>query len=411
MPRKPAAFEESKHYNGQATAKFYPGAHYYKVDDEYTNEDGKLITHKGQRMGGGTSLTGVMAKGPGLMLYPMYEMRKFLKQWARTNTLEDILSSPYSFEDILKEGTLAHTRKSDRGKSVGTDAHAWVELTLREMLRVQEVKANFEQALQSGNIGQDERTDFESDSQFVYPDIPEVEEIAVILRRSYIEVFKALKPANVDDYMKLPKLLFQDAEIQQALWTEASMLHRSTTAAKAWFELHGIYVHGTEDTVYSRKLQVCGKYDADISVTCSEKCNWCYLNGDEQKVIDVLNEFGKDHKFTGRYIADFKSTNASTSAPKGIYPEYLAQCGVYDVAKTEEFPEIVYDGHLILNGSKNKITNEDGSPMLNPKTKQPLQPFNTHFSFERERNCAWAITLADVKEFIYDSTKEVEGSA
>lgn len=396
MPRKPAVFEESTHYNGEAIARFYPGAHYYKVDDNnyidpLTNEKRVL---KGQRMGGGTSLTGVMSKGQGLMLYPMYEMKKFLKQWARTNTLEDILNSPMNFEDVLKEGTLAHTRKSDRGKNVGTDAHAWVESTLREMLRVQQADK-----------------DELATKPFVYPEIPEVEEIAVILRRSYIEVFKALKPANVDDYMKLPKLLFADAEIQQALWTEASMLHRSTTAAKAWFEIHDIFVHGTEDTVYSRKLQVCGKYDADISVTCSERCNWCYLNGDEQKVIDVLNEYGKDHKFTGRYIADFKSTNASTSAPKGIYPEYLAQCGVYDVAKTEEFPDIVYDGHLILNGSKNKITNDDGTPMLNPKTKEPLRPFNTHFSFERERNCAWAVTLSDVKEFIYDSTKEVEGSA
>jgi hypothetical protein len=373
MPRKPAEFEESKHYNGEAIARFYPGAHYYKVDDDgYINPlTGKPQPLKGQRMGGGTSLTGVMAKGQGLMLYPMYEMRKYLKQFFRTNTIEDFFDSNMTIEDLLKEACNAHVKKSDRGKNVGTDAHAWVEQYLRELMRVQD-----------GDV-----------FDFKCPEIPSVEDIAIVLRKSYLAIFNAHKPTNVEEYMQLPKLLFQDAEIQQALWTEATMLHRSTTAAKAWFELHDIYVHGTEDTVYSRKLQVCGKYDADISVTCSEKCGWCYLNGDEEKKLNILNESGDNYKFKGRYIADFKSTNASRDAPKGVYPEYLAQCGVYDLAKTEEFPEIKYDGHLILNGSKNEGT------------------FATHFSFERERNCAWAMTLADVKEFMYDAGKEVKESA
>jgi hypothetical protein len=135
------------------------------------------------------------------------------------------------------------------------------------------------------------------------------------------------------------------------------------------------------------------------------------LNGDEEKVVNVLNEFGEDHTFTGRYITDYKSTNASSSAPKGIYKEYLAQCGIYDLAKTEEFPEIKYDGHLILNGSKNDPKRDaSGAPIPLIKGK-PYSPFNTHFSFERERNRRWGLMLAELKEIMYEAGKEVEKSA
>lgn len=363
MAKEKAKFEETKHYNGEATVKFYPGMHGYFVTDPE-------MGHKNQRMGGGTSLTGQMAKGMGLMLYPMYEMRKYLKQYFRSTTIEEFFDAPMNLDDLLKEATQAHVKKSDRGKSVGTDAHAWVEAYLRECLRIQELH-NLESNAQ---VNED----------FVYPEIPTVEELHKILRTSYIDIFKAAKPTTIDDYRGLSKLLFQDAEIQEALHIEATMLEKSITAAKQWFDLHDIKVHGTEDTVYSRTLAVCGKYDGDISVTCSEKCGWCYRNGDKTQ---------PEEDFTGRYITDFKSTNESSGAPKGIYPEYLAQCGVYDLAKTEEFPDIKYHGHLILNGSKNNGT------------------FNTHFSFERDRNRRQAVVLAELKEINYAAGKEMKASA
>jgi hypothetical protein len=144
--------------------------------------------------------------------------------------------------------------------------------------------------------------------------------------------------------------------------------------------------------VYSRELFVCGRYDADWSVTCTEKCNWCYLNGVEG-----------DHpeKFTGRYIVDFKSTNASSEAPKGIYPEYLIQCGVYMCAILEEHPERKYNGSLILNGSKNPSFNKDG-------TERPV--FGTHFSFNAERDMQAAKLLAQLKELTYAGKQEIKNS-
>lgn len=379
MAKPSTNFEESLHYGGSVSVKFYPGAHYYAVTDPE-------LGLKAARMGGATSLTGMMNKGMGLMLYPMYEMRKYLKNFFRSTTIEEFFDSPMSLDDLLKEGTQAHVRKSDRGKSVGTDAHAWVESYLKEGLRVQE-----KLGLKTVDDIVANREAYKA--EFVYPDILTVEELGVKLRQSYIEIFKAAKPKSIDEYRKLSKLLFADAEIQEALHTEATMLNLSTTAAKAWFEIHDVFVYGTEDTVYSRKMQICGKYDADLGVRCTDKCNWCYLNGNEEQVINILNEEGPDHAFVGRYITDFKSTNESGEAPKGIYPEYLAQCGIYDLAKTEEHPEIMYDGHLILNGSKNKGT------------------FNTHYSFERERNRNWGLLLADLKEISYEAGKEIKASA
>lgn len=379
MSKPSTNFEESLHYGGSVSVKFYPGAHYYAVTDPE-------LGLKAARMGGATSLTGMMNKGMGLMLYPMYEMRKYLKNFFRSTTIEEFFDSPMSLDDLLKEGTQAHVKKSDRGKSVGTDAHAWVETFLIEGLRVQE-----KLGLKSVDDIVANREAYKA--EFVFPEIFTVEELGVKLRQSYIEIFKAAKPKSIDEYRKLSKLLFADAEIQEALHTEATMLNLSTTAAKAWFELHDVFVYGTEDTVYSRKMQICGKYDADLGVRCTDKCNWCYLNGNEEKVINILNEEGADFAFTGRYITDFKSTNESGEAPKGIYPEYLAQCGIYDLAKTEEHPEILYDGHLILNGSKNKGT------------------FNTHYSFERERNRNWGLLLADLKEISYEAGKEIKASA
>lgn len=393
MGSKPSTnFEESTHYGGAATVRFYPGAHYYAVTDEE-------MGHKNQRMGGATSLTGLMDKGQGLMLYPMYEMKKYLKNYFRSTTIEDMFDSPMSLEDLLKDATQAHVRKSDRGKSVGTDAHSWVEAYLRECLRIQELH-NITEPFNA--------KDYED---FVVPEIPSVEELGVRLRQSYIDIFKASKPKTIDEYRKLTKALFADSEIQEALHIEATMLNLATTAAKGWFDIHDIFVYGTEDTVYSREMKLCGKYDADLGVKCGSRCNWCYLNGDEEKVINVLNELGEDHTFTGRYITDYKSTNASSSAPKGIYKEYLAQCGIYDLAKTEEFPEIKYDGHLILNGSKNDPKRDaNGDPISLIKGK-PYSPFNTHFSFERERNRRWGLMLAEMKEIMYEAGKEVEKSA
>ena len=162
MSQPSTNYEESIHYNGEVTVRFYPGAHYYAVTDT-------KLGFKNKRMGGATSLTGMMNKGQGLMLYPMYEMKKFLKNYFRSTTVEEFFNSPISLDNLLKQGTDAHVKKSDRGKSVGTDAHAWVEAYLNEALRVQT------------KLGLKNATDVAANreaylKEFVSPEIPTVEE-------------------------------------------------------------------------------------------------------------------------------------------------------------------------------------------------------------------------------------------
>lgn len=355
-------FEESKHYDGKVTVKFYPKAHFYKVDDP-DFPGGPLV---GERMGGATSLTGTMNKGMGLMMYPMYEATKYLRAYFRTTTVEEFCDGPLTMFDILKEATKAHVKKSDRGKGVGKDAHAWVEEYLARLA-----------SSQHGGV------------EFMPPDIDSVEDIALTLRKSYISIINTLKPKTLEEYRKLPKLIMRDTDIQETIWIEATMLHKSTTAAKEWFSRHDIKVHGVESVVYSRKLKICGSYDSDLTVTCSKRCGWCYRNQPVPEGVEP-NEAPQD--FTGRYVVDFKSTNASTDAPKGIYKEYLAQCGIYMQALLEEFPDRKYGGALILNGSKN-----DGT-------------FSSHFSFENERNMRWAHVLAGLRDLMHKGDKEIKES-
>lgn len=360
--------EETQHYvndpAGPAIVKFYPGMHGYFVTDP-------ALGYKNKRLGGGTTLTGLLAKGQGLMLWPMWEMSKHLKTYFESTTLEDIINDPdITVETILKAGRDAHTKKSDKGKSVGTDAHSWVEA--------------YSNALQASQ---------ENKTEFVAPEVPELKDLIKVLRAGYIRVINDLKPKDVDEFKRLPKLIFKEIEIQEQLIGEAVMVRQSILGAKAWLEMHDITVHGAEGTVYSRELSACGKYDADWTVTCTEKCDWCYRNGNHK--LDASD-------FTGRYVVDFKSTNASTEAPKGIYPEYLAQCAVYEIGLIEEFPERTYNGYLILNGSK--------VPAKDKKTKEELPLFNTHFSFNGKAHREWARNLAKLKEQGYLANQEMKES-
>lgn len=359
----------TKHYNGEAQVKFNPGNHSYYVNDEVGFEfKGKHYTYKNKRAGGATSVTGVMDKGKGLMMWPMWEMNKYLRKYFNETTIADIFESQKNLDDILKDARDAHVKKSDLGKSVGTDAHQYAEDYLNAL-----------QAFQQGKT-----------KEFVAPPVPKVEDIKEILKRRYIEIIKTLKPQNIEEFQKLPKLITQDIEIQAAMWEEATMLVRSINALRGWFEAHEIEVIGCEQNTYSRTAASkyldeptpqCGYYDATLKITCSAKCGHCYTN----KLGEPTQE-----TFTATYITDFKTTNTSSEFSMGIYPEYLPQCGVYDLGFTEEFPEIKVDGHLILNASK-----QDGS-------------FTPFFSFERERNRDWACHLIAVKEAKWAGTNEVK---
>lgn len=358
----------TEHYDGKATVTFTPGNHQYRVDDpEGFDFKGKHYTYNNQRAGGATSVTGVMDKGKGLMMWPMWEMNKYLKKYFSENSLTEIIDNQFTIDDILKNARDAHVKKSDLGKSVGTDAHQYAEDYLLALEKSQKEK-----------------------TKFVAPPVPEIDDIKEILKKSYIHIIKTLKPETADDFRKLPELIKKDIDIQEQIHTEATMLIKSIKALKMWFEQHEIEVIGAEQNTYCRTasskylpepVPQCGYYDATLKITCSDKCGHCYTN----KVGEPTQE-----TFTAIYIVDFKTTNSSSEFVMGIYPEYLPQCGVYDLGITEEFPDLQVDGHLILNASK-----QDGG-------------FIPFFSFERERNREWACHLIAIKEMKWGATREVK---
>lgn len=363
----PTAKEVHSHYDGEAQVTFYPGNHSYFVDDEGFEFRGKRYSYKRQRAGGATSVTGVMDKGKGLMMWPMWEMNKYIKHLMETTSVKDLIDSDLTLNDLLKNGRDAHRKKSDLGKSVGSDAHDYVERYFRALQESQE-----------------------NGTKFTPPKVPSAYDLNKTLRASYIRIINDLKPKTAEDYKQLPKLIETDIEMQEAIWVESDMIRKSILAFREWVDLHDIRVIGAEQNTYSRTaaskylqkpVPQCGYYDAILEITCSAKCGHCYTNGVGEPVEDT---------FTGIYITDFKTTNTSSEFKLGIYPEYLPQCGVYDLGTTEEFPDLDVSGHLILNGSK-----KDGS-------------FATYFSFDRERNMDWACHLVAVKESLYTARKDIK---
>jgi hypothetical protein len=70
------------------------------------------------------------------------------------------------------------------------------------------------------------------------------------------------------------------------------------------------------------------------------------------------------YKWQGKnWLVDVKTTNASKSAPKGVYPEMFWQTGAYALAYEEQGGAHKIDGLMILsvkkNGKVDVVTNED----------------------------------------------------
>ncbi len=80
-------------------------------------------------------------------------------------------------------------------------------------------------------------------------------------------------------------------------------------------------VLGTEQIIYSKQFDYCGTYDALLEI--------------DGKVV----------------LADIKTTNASRTAPLGIYPEMFLQLGGYSLAHHEENPlEMIHDLMIVRVG-------------------------------------------------------------
>lgn len=90
----------------------------------------------------------------------------------------------------------------------------------------------------------------------------------------------------------------------------------------AWFKENDVEIIDIERIIYSREYDYAGRFDA------------------------ILRINGKI------YLIDFKTSNPSREFQEGVYPENFAQLGGYDIAYTEEHPDVEVEGHAIFNLSK-----------------------------------------------------------
>lgn len=339
-----AKFTETKLYGGEVTLRFYPGNHTYMAWDEKNGL-------KGKRVSGVTGYTGVLNKGEGLMMYPMWEALKLLDRMLASTSVKDLIDGDLTVARIIEECRSAHVKKSSRGKGVGTKAHDWVE--------------NWLIALKDEHDGKKPN----------YPKKPTVKELSVSLKESYISTINRVKPKEIDDFRRLLKVLEEDFTMQDLIYQEAAMNLQAIENFLTWTKQVKIKkVIGAEEYVYSRKHKYGGKFDA---------------------VLDVEGVDSAKQKYSGVHMVDFKTSNTSSQFEWGIFPEYLGQTGLYDEAYCEEKREgwDKVKGELIVNIPKT--------------TKEPFSFVST----DRKRNRAWGLSLIPAKEGLVSATKELKGAA
>lgn len=101
----------------------------------------------------------------------------------------------------------------------------------------------------------------------------------------------------------------------------ASVSYKAAENFAKWYNERKFKKLETEKVVYSRKLEVAGTLDAILE-----------LDG---KII----------------LVDFKTSNTSSDAPQGVYPENMLQMGAYSLAYREETGKPI-DNLMVVNISK-----------------------------------------------------------
>lgn len=349
MPKPPAPFELLHLYKGEVQVKFLTNSHTYKVYDPKYKRNWEISPSA-------TGMTDKMEKGAGLMVYAMSESMKYMDRIFQNKSLRSMVDDEkFTFTQLFKDARQAHKDKSALGKRVGTASHAYVE----ELLKA------FKKAQDDG-------------TSFIVPPVPRAVDIASELKQSWLNIIDVYDFKTVNDIDKYREVVNRDIEVRSLLWNEAMMVQRACEGAREFFVAAAtqgaLRVWAVEQFVHSRELFVSGKFDSIL-------------------------EFIKEFKWRGYpiaagvYITDFKTSNPGVDYPMGIFPNHLAQVGMYDVAYCEEHPEVKdrIKGHLILGSSKHG------------------EGFHPYVSVKRERNRQWAIALAPVMEFMHQGEKELKG--
>ncbi len=349
MPKKAAEFELLTLYKGEVQIRFYPNSHTYKVYDPKNKRNWEVSPSA-------TGITDRMEKGAGLMMYAMSEAMKYMDNIFLNKGLRQMVDDEkFTITDMFKDARQAHRSKSDLGKRVGTAAHAYVEQLLTSFKRAQD-----------------------SGASWTVPAIPRAIDLNSELRQSWENIIGVYNFDSMKTIQKYREIVNKDVEVRSKIWEESLMVQNATEEARKFFyeaaRQGALKVWDVERLVHSRQLFFSGKFDA---------------------VLEFVKNFTwRGYTITaGVYITDFKTSNPAVEYPMGIFPNHLAQIGMYDVAYCEEFPQLKdrIKGHLILGSSKT-----GGG-------------FHPYVSLKRERNRQWAIALAPVYEYLHQGEQELKG--
>lgn len=349
MPKPPAPFELITLYGGEVQIKFLTNSHTYKVYDAKYKRNWEVSPSA-------TGITDKMEKGAGLMVYAMSEAMKYIDRTFHNRSLRSIVDDKdFTFTQFFKDARQAHKDKSALGKRVGIVSHTYVEKLLK----------SFKKAQDSG-------------TQFIVPPVPSAVDLASDLKQAWQNIISVYDFRTIADVEKYREVVNRDIEVRAKIWEESMMVQRSSEGAREFFvnaaREGALRVWAVEQFVHSRKYFYSGRFDAIL-------------------------EFVKPFKFRGYtinpgvYFTDFKTSNPGVEYPMGIFPNHLAQIGMYDVAYCEEHPEITdrIKGHLLLGSSKHG------------------EGFHPYVSVKRERNCEWAKSLVPVMEYMHQGEKELKG--
>lgn len=348
MPKPPAEFELLRLYDGKVEMKYFPNSHTYKILDPEYNRNWEVSPSA-------SGLTGQMSKGAGLMMYSMSEAMKYMDQIFRNKSLRELVDSDFTFTQLFKDARRAHIDKTELGQRVGTATHGYVE----------ELLLNFKRAQDTG-------------SAFSVPTVPAAIDIAADLKQSWANIISQYNFKDLNTVDKYREIVDRDTRVRAKIWGEALMIQRACEAAREFFvaaaRARALRVWAVEQMVHSRKHFYSGRFDAILEFT--KTFVW------RKYPIDA-----------GIYIADLKTSNPGTDYPMGLYPEHLPQLGYYDVAYTEEYPQMLkrITGHILLGSSKHG----DG--------------FHPYVSRKRVRNRKWAVALRPVAEYIHQGQQELKG--
>lgn len=135
---------------------------------------------------------------------------------------------------------------------------------------------------------------------------------------------------------------------------DVAMATKAFLRFQKWWYTATPTLHSAEDILYSLELNICGTYDADLSIDL--KHHPIFGLPTEQVTVEFAQVYMKvQEKGEVRCVTDWKTSNASNSkeaaAPEGVYYSYFLQDALYELMRREMGQEPA-DDLLVVSARK-----------------------------------------------------------